>query len=213
MGSAGRTKFESKFSMQSMVRTFQSIIAEVAPPRTVLVDMDGCLVDWDRGFDDAWAKRSSIDRQASYAMESCVPPELKEEARMVFHEQGFFSRLPPMEGGLRALAEMREAGLNVLLCTSPVLTSRYCAAEKFEWVERHLGTEWLPRVVLTTDKTVVKGDVLIDDKPRITGFEAEPEWQQIVFNAPYNAGTKHSVRLSHWANWRDALSAALHQPM
>jgi 5'-nucleotidase len=213
MGSAGRAKFESKFSMQSMVRTFQSIIAEVAPPRTVLVDMDGCLVDWDLGFRAAWANRSSINRQASYAMESCVPPEFKEEACMVFHEQGFFSGLPPMEGGLRALAEMREAGLNVLLCTSPVLTSRYCAAEKFEWIERHLGTEWLARVVLTTDKTMVKGDVLIDDKPRITGFEAEPEWQQIVFNAPYNAGTKHSVRLSHWANWRDALSAALHQPM
>lgn len=175
--------------------------------------MDGCLVDWDRGFNTAWANRSSINRKASYAMESCVPSELKEEARAVFHKQGFFAGLPPMEGGLRALAEMRDAGLNVLLCTSPVLTSRYCAAEKFEWVECHLGADWLPRVVLTTDKTIVKGDVLIDDKPRITGFEAEPEWQQIIFNAPYNTDTKHSIRLSHWADWRHALSAAMHQPM
>lgn len=213
IGSAGRAKFESKFSMQSMVRTFQSIIAEVAPPRTVLVDMDGCLVDWDRGFSAAWANRSAINRKASYAMESCVPPELKEEACAVFHEQGFFAGLPPMEGGLRALNEMRDAGLNVLLCTAPVLTSRYCAAEKFGWVENHLGPDWLARIVLTTDKTVVKGDVLIDDKPRISGSQTEPEWQQIIFDAPYNADTSHSLRLSRWADWRGALVTALHQPL
>jgi len=144
-------------------------------------------------------------------MENCVPSEFKEGALAVFHEKGFFANLPPMDGGLSALSEMRDAGLNVLLCTAPVLTSAYCVAEKFEWVQRHLGSEWLPRVVLTTDKTIVKGDVLIDDKPRITGFQAEPEWQQIIFTASYNTDTSHRVRMNHWDEWREVLSSAFYQ--
>lgn len=38
-------------------------------------------------------------------------------------------------------------------------------------MEKHLGQEFLEQIVLTRDKTVVSGDLLIDDRPDITGNE------------------------------------------
>lgn len=40
---------------------------------------------------------------------------------------------------------------------------------QYAWVEKHLGPDFLDQVVLTRDKTVVSADLLIDDRPDITG--------------------------------------------
>ena len=40
---------------------------------------------------------------------------------------------------------------------------------QFEWVEHHLGWKWINKLIVTKDKTVVSGDLLIDDKPIIKG--------------------------------------------
>jgi hypothetical protein len=126
--------------------------------------MDGVLVDWDKGFQQQWADRSPIHRDQSYAMEECVFDAddvetgawrgLHHQAIEVFHTEGFFYSLPPMEGALQALAEMTTPapatvsfgahgvgdtvcnngygfpGFNVYLCTSPVQTSSYSIQEK-----------------------------------------------------------------------------------
>ena len=95
-----------------------------------------------------------------------------------------------------------------------MLTSAFCAAEKYAWVERHLGAEWKGRILITSDKTLVRGDVLIDDKPLITGAEASPAWAHLLFDAPYNRPEAlppedARVRLARWADWRPAVERAL----
>lgn len=40
---------------------------------------------------------------------------------------------------------------------------------QYAWVEKHFGQEFLEQIVLTRDKTVVSADLLIDDRPDITG--------------------------------------------
>lgn len=40
---------------------------------------------------------------------------------------------------------------------------------QFEWIDKHLGPEWLDKIVLTKDKTMVNGHILIDDRPNIKG--------------------------------------------
>ena len=44
-----------------------------------------------------------------------------------------------------------------------------CVFFQYAWVEKHLGHEFLEQIILTRDKTVVSGDILIDDKPDILG--------------------------------------------
>lgn len=45
---------------------------------------------------------------------------------------------------------------------------------QYAWVEKHLGHEFLEQVILTRDKTLIAGDILIDDKPDIVGKELMP---------------------------------------
>lgn len=40
---------------------------------------------------------------------------------------------------------------------------------QYAWVEKHFGPDFLEQIVLTRDKTVVSADLLIDDRPDITG--------------------------------------------
>jgi 5'-nucleotidase len=183
MGEAGLRRYERQFRLQHMVDQYKHIALRLAKP-VVLVDMDGCLVDWDRGFLQAWNGRTPVDR-SHYEMEKCVPADRYNQAVELFESEGFFRGLPEMPGGVDALKRIVAAGFDVFLCTSPVASSKYCAQEKWEWVREHLGDAWLKRLILTCDKTTVRGDFLIDDKPSITGSQ-QPLWKQILFNAPYN---------------------------
>lgn len=98
-------------------------------------------------------------------------------------------------------------GYRVFFCTSPVLTSGSCPSEKFEWVRKHFGPGWVSRIVLTSDKTLVRGDVLIDDKPKISGCQS-PSWKQLIFDAPYNEHVL-GARLKKWADW-EVLRLSMH---
>ena len=49
--------------------------------------------------------------------------------------------------------------------TDSVPTSQY------RWVEKHLGPQFVERIIVTRDKTVISGDLLIDDKEVIQGGE------------------------------------------
>lgn len=43
------------------------------------------------------------------------------------------------------------------------MTHLTCASEKHSSIREHCGDRWVPRTVLTNDKTFVHGDILIDD--------------------------------------------------
>ena len=60
---------------------------------------------------------------------------------------------------------MDQEGFKIFICTAPILASPYCAQEKLNWIRKHLGDKWLDKVILCQDKTMVAGDLLIDDKP------------------------------------------------
>lgn len=197
MGEAGLSRYENQFRLQHMVDQYKDIARRLAKP-VVLVDMDGCLVDWDQGFLNAWNGRTLVDR-SHYEMEKCVPADMYQEAVALFESEGFFRSLPAMSGGIDAAKRLVRSGFEVFICTSPVVSSRYCAQEKWEWVREHLGDEWLKRLILTCDKTTVQGDFLIDDKPAITGSQ-QPLWTQILFDAPYNQKVElgHRRRLCCW---------------
>ena len=57
--------------------------------------MTGCHC---RGFLEAWAGRSAVQRAGSYYMELCVADGFKAEAEQLMSREGFFAQLPPMKG-------------------------------------------------------------------------------------------------------------------
>jgi 5'-nucleotidase len=132
------------------------------------------------------------------------PEELKQLVVEILLEPSFFRDMMPMVGAKEALFEMEQMGLEVFICTSPLTTYKNCVLEKFEWVENHLGADWVNRIILTKDKTLVKGDYLIDDKPAITGVESSPVWEHILYDRPYNRDVDKKRLV--WTNWKNVLN-------
>lgn len=214
MGSVCMKHFK-QFTIPHMVRRYESISNQLSPP-IVLLDMDGVLVDWDKGFYQAWERfghdPSKIDRTKSYCMEDCVPAGLRDAAFAVMSQPGFFRDLPPMPGAVEAVKQMKAEGFAVFICTSPLPCNPTCCQDKIEWVTKHLGAAGMDimSMVMTRDKCLVQGDVLIDDKPQITG-SLTSTWEHILYGAPYNAQAPEDrrLRIDTWDEWRSVLASRL----
>jgi len=103
---------------------------------------------------------------------------------------------------------MEQAGFQIWFCTSPLLGHPTCCQEKLEWIQEHFGEAYVKRVILCQDKTTVRGDILIDDKPNITGLH-HPTWQQCIFDAPYNQARTDLTRMSDWSVWEICVKQVL----
>ena len=123
---------------------------------------------------------------------------------MIENSEGFFANLPPMKGALEALQQMEKLNFNVYICTSPLLSSSYCAQEKILWIKHHLGEAWLSRLIMTSDKVQAKGDILIDDKPMELlepgGRHNYATWKQVFFDQPYNQHCRNIPRIKRWSD-------------
>ena len=175
----------------------------------ILIDMDGVISDFDGEFLKRWRERYPdkvyvpLEERTSFYVKDSYPEELHSLVKEILLEPGFFRDMMPMAGAKDALKEMEQMGLELFICTSPLSAYKNCVLEKFEWVDRELGDDWVSRIVLTKDKTLVKADYIIDDKAEITGVESSPEWEHIIYDRPYNRGGKKK-RLT-WKNWKQVL--------
>lgn len=172
--------------------------------RIVLVDLDNTLVDFNSGATIALQQLHPDQppiEWSSYDFASGYPPHVRESIQRSFEVCGFFRGLQPIEGGGDAIDEMMVDGIDVFICSTPLTAYENCVLEKYAWVEEHLGHRWTKRIILTKDKTLVHGDILIDDKPQVEGLMV-PTWEHVLFDQPYNRDIPRRRRLRKWADWR-----------
>lgn len=175
----------------------------------ILIDMDDVLADFDSEFLRRWRERHPekmyvpLEERKTFYVKDSYPEELRPLVTEIYTKPSFFRALPPVAGAIEAVKEMEQMGLELFICTSPLSVYKNCVLEKYEWVDAHLGSEWVKRIVLTKDKTLVKGDFLIDDKPVITGVESMPMWEHVLYDRPYNKDIQRK-RLT-WKNWKQVL--------
>lgn len=172
----------------------------------VLIDMDGVIADFDKEFLQRWRKRYpekpyiSLNERNTFYVKDQYPDDLKPLVVEILLEPGFFREMIPVPGAIDALIEMQKMDLEVFICSSPLSSYKNSTLEKYEWVEINLGYEWVKRVILTKDKTIVTADILIDDKPAITGVANPPSWEHILYDRPYNR--KANKRRITWDTWK-----------
>lgn len=175
----------------------------------ILIDMDGVIADFDTELLQRWRTRHPdklyipLEERNLFYVRDQYPEELKPLVLEILLESSFFTEMAPMPGAKEALEEMEQLGFQVFICTSPLTSYKNCVCEKYQWVENYLGPAWVKRMILTKDKTLVRGDYLIDDKPVITGVESNPSWEHILYDRPYNKNVDRK-RIT-WMNWKEVL--------
>lgn len=175
----------------------------------VLLDQDGVLADFEHGFHRAWRRTHPgylvvrPDKRKTFRVKDDYPAELAADVESIYLSKGFYRNLAPTLGAIEGARAMLAAGIDVRICTSPLDAYRHCVLEKYQWVDEHLGEEFVRRMIVTKDKSVVAGDLLIDDNPVIAATQ-QPVWRHVIFDQPYNRN-RSGPRIN-WQNWRDILN-------
>jgi 5'-nucleotidase len=177
--------------------------------KTILIDLDGVLANWGAHWDwhldhcyEPW-ETGRIPRhteQRSFDLKAGLDFEEQRIVDEVMAFDDFYAYIPEIEGAANALAMLTDAGHDVFICTSPWLPNRTCASDKLTWVDWKMGAGWADRTIITKDKTMVHGDILIDDKPDVKGLR-KPSWEHILFDQPYNQQVVGKRRIMSWSDF------------
>jgi 5'-nucleotidase len=111
--------------------------------QVVYVDMDNVLADYKTAYLEAIAKYPDVKYPQS--------------------QYGFFLDLPTIENSIESVKEISKMGYDVWFASAPSYMNPMCLSEKNMWIRKHFGTEWTKKLILIHDKSLLKGDFLIDD--------------------------------------------------
>jgi len=141
--------------------------------KLIYIDMDDTLADFSGGIELKKSQNPAMNfPQAEY---------------------GFFSNLYPIENAVKAVNTLVEK-YDVYLLTAPSTRNPFSYTEKRVWVEKCLGMEMAEKLIISPNKGLLKGDILIDDNIKGYGqesFEGEliqfgsrmyPSWEAILLN-------------------------------
>jgi len=232
MGAAGRARVLRQFGYAQMGEHYRELLdtvsvkqdtprattCEMLKGRTVLVDMDNTIVDWDGEFIRRYAEQSGRDlseveqivrNRKRFEIEENFDESERAQVLETVASPGFYESLEPLPGAVEALKDLVAKGVDVKLVTAPHPTcAGTCALEKYLSVERLLGAAFVERLIITRDKTHVQGDLLVDDKPRISGSKVA-QWKHVIFSQAYNQDIESKSRLSAWTSWNEVLPSCL----
>jgi 5'(3')-deoxyribonucleotidase len=174
---------------------------------TILLDVDGVLADFLGVFlkiaSDACERTFTKEDVTDWNLFKILPEDRRDLIKGVTCEKGFCEKLPIIEGSHDGLKVLRNFG-DVYAVTSPWDDSESWCHERTKWLAKHL--DFNPRdVIYAHKKSLVKGDVLIDDNAS-TVFEwvaKNPEGFGLIWDAPYNRKLEESDRIRRVFNWKD----------
>lgn len=104
---------------------------------------------------------------------------------------GFYLNLEPKEGAIEAVKYLDSID-DVYILTCPSIMNPISYMEKRLWIEKYFGFEFCKKLILSYNKGLLKGDILIDDYACGRGqenFEGKviqygsvkfPNWETIV---------------------------------
>jgi 5'-nucleotidase len=178
-------------------------------PKIILVDMDGVLADFEGYFLKKWRENfpelpfiEVKDRREFYVSKE-YPEEHTNKILQIFYSEGFCFNMEPIPGAIEAIQEIKKLGHEVFICSSPFEQAPDSLGDKLNWVSKYLDREWVTKLILINDKTLIHGDILIDDKPVITGVN-QPTWKHVIYDQPYNKQNALAPRMD-WGNWKEVL--------
>jgi 5'(3')-deoxyribonucleotidase len=165
----------------------------------IYLDMDGVIVDlmsgWMPYLNTITAKNLKVEDVNMWGVETVWGVPFSKASKPL-HRPQFWQDLLPYPGAVEFVRELHDKGHQVYMATQP-FPSENCMWGKKEWIENHLP--FLPpnRLIIIEDKYLLRGDMLVDDKPEnLFRFEG----LRVLFSQPWNQKLKSNM-LASWF-WR-----------
>ena len=141
--------------------------------KTLFIDMDNVLVNFDSGI----RRLTKLEYEKYVGRLDEVP--------------GIFARMEPNEGAVEAFTILCNYYDVYILSTAP-WENPTAWADKVIWVKEYLGNTAHKRLILSHNKHLCKGDIIIDDRTKngVDKFEGEhihfgvdprfPDWASVL---------------------------------
>jgi 5'(3')-deoxyribonucleotidase len=192
------------------------------PPR-VLCDVDGILANFTRAYLDIAYHQFGIQKQESDIDQWDIGDALrltydqKEVIHRWLYTPGMGMYLPVYQDAIEGVRALSCKG-DLWFVTSPLDENPTWCFERSRWLEWNLGEPreaggpycmrvplqcplthrpLFKKVIHTPDKSFIKGDIFIDDKPAnvMAWADANPEGVAFLWDLPHNAKAKKEAEL------------------
>ncbi|MFO0881984.1 MAG: hypothetical protein U0491_00840 [Candidatus Saccharimonadales bacterium] len=174
------------------------------PERTVLIDMDGTIADFDGTLTaDLRAEYPEIEipPRKSFYFEDDFAKADRDAIQTIISRPGFFLRHGVITGAIEGWQGLLEAGYEPRICTAPLRKNRFSIPDKIGWLEEHMvpvfGPQIIDKAIIDKHKYKHPGLALIDDRDEIENVN-RASWEHIVFDQPYNHECKAQYRMLGW---------------
>ena len=171
-----------------------------------LIDMDGNWLQWGVRLNEILLRLDPsfpiVDDDKRSGWDDLAGPGADREVlKEAMNHPDLYTGLEPVPHAVEAILEMADEGWDSFHCSTPTWTNPGCVPGKLAAIDQYFGPKWVDRLILTHDKTMVLGDVLIDDKGIITGA-AVPTWKHLIHDQSHNRSVSGVPRMSDWREWR-----------
>lgn len=176
----------------------------------VLLDVDGVLADFLQPAFTTLNTLAGTNHHPSQQVEWDVFSLFDEAAHgpsffRACNQRGWCRSIPVYDGAKEGYAQLANVA-DVYVVTSPMNHNETWTHEREAWLLEHFGIPH-KRIVHTSAKFLVKGDVLIDDKPSNVSdwLEHHPTGLGLLWDQTYNRQATAGVRVTSWAEALDRL--------
>lgn len=176
----------------------------------ILVDVDGVVANthaaWLSIYNAEWNDDLMPHEVTRWELHKLVVPECGVKVYDYLRDPYLYSETQPMNDALEGIRQLREMGHRVVYVTAGNFPG------KIEWLHRHHFLLEYPHgpenwetardFVIASDKSIIKGDILIDDRYENV---AEFHGHGILFDQPWNRQHPWSARCFGWAEVVDSI--------
>ncbi|MDG3085291.1 hypothetical protein P7F88_03900 [Vibrio hannami] len=118
----------------------------------VYIDMDDVLCEYTRAFEEKQRTFPSVRYPQS--------------------QYGFFANLEPVEDAVESAKKLiASEQFDPYILTAPSVYNPMSYTEKRIWIEKHFGLAFCEKLIICSNKGLLMGDVLIDDRAEGKGQE------------------------------------------
>lgn len=152
--------------------------------KVALVDLDNTVVDHEGQLE------KDIHDTLGASLNK-VSPEVREKVGyLIKNGPGWWANLKPLPFGMSIVDTLRSIGFEIVICSKGPRRAVGAWTEKVQWVQKYIPDA---NIVLTQDKSLVYGRLLVDDWPDyiMPWLEARPRGIVLMPATKANKNFKH----------------------